>query len=59
MKFLLIPTSEDAKTIEIDTTSKKQEDELKRSLELGTTVYFQKKEYFVDEVLKQKDGDVD
>lgn len=59
MKFLLIPTDEDAKTIEIDTTSKKQEDELKRSLELGTTVYFQKKEYFVDEVLKQKDGDVD
>lgn len=58
MKFLLIPTDEDAKTIEIDTTSKKQEDELKRSLELGTTVYFQKKEYFVDEVLKQKDGDV-
>ena len=59
MKFLLIPTDEDAKTIEIDTTSKKQEDELKRSLELGTTVYFQKKEYFVDEVLKQKDGDID
>lgn len=59
MKFLLIPTDEDAKTIEIDTTSKRQEDELKRSLELGTTVYFQKKEYFVDEVLKQKDGDVD
>lgn len=59
MKFLLIPTDEGAKTIEIDTTSKKQEDELKRSLELGTTVYFQKKEYFVDEVLKQKDGDVD
>ena len=59
MKFLLIPTDEDAKTIEIETTSKKQEDELKRSLELGTTVYFQKKEYFVDEVLKQKDGDVD
>lgn len=59
MKFLLIPTDEDAKTVEIDTTSKKQEDELKRSLELGTTVYFQKKEYFVDEVLKQKDGDVD
>lgn len=59
MKFLLIPTDEEAKTIEIDTTSKKQEDELKRSLELGTTVYFQKKEYFVDEVLKQKDGDVD
>lgn len=59
MKFLLIPTDEDAKTIEIDTTSKKQEDELKRSLELGTTVYFQKKEYFVDEVLRQKDGDVD
>lgn len=59
MKFLLIPTDEDAKTVEIETTSKKQEDELKRSLELGTTVYFQKKEYFVDEVLKQKDGDVD
>ena len=59
MKFLLIPTDEDAKTIEIDTTSKKQEDELKRSLELGTTVYFQKKEYFVDEVLKQEDVDVD
>lgn len=59
MKFLLIPTDEDAKTVEIDTTSKKQEDELKRSLELGTTVYFQKKEYFVDEVLKQEDGDVD
>lgn len=59
MKFLLIPTDEDAKTVEVETTSKKQEDELKRSLELGTTVYFQKKEYFVDEVLKQKDGDVD
>ena len=57
MKFLLIPTDEDAKTVEIDTTSKKQEDELKRSLELGTTVYFQKKEYFVDEVLKQEDVD--
>lgn len=59
MKFLLIPTDENAKTIEIDTTSKKQEDELKRSLELGTTVFFQKKEYFVDEVLKQEDVDVD
>ena len=59
MKFLLIPTDKDGKTVEIDTTSKKQEDELKRSLELGTTVYFQKKEYFVDEVLKQKDVDVD
>lgn len=59
MKFLLIPTDKDAKTVEIETTSKKQEDELKRSLELGTTVYFQKKEYFVDEVLKQKDGDAD
>lgn len=59
MKFLLIPTDEDAKTVEIETTSKKQKDELKRSLELGTTVYFQKKEYFVDEVLKQEDGDVD
>lgn len=59
MKFLLIPTDEDAKTIEIETTSKKQEDELKRSLELGTTVFFQKKEYFVDEVLKQEDVDVD
>jgi hypothetical protein len=55
----LIPTDEDGKTIEIETTSKKQEDELKRSLELGTTVYFQKKEYFVDEVLKQEDGVVD
>lgn len=59
MKFLLIPTDEDAKTIEIETTSKKQEDELKRSLDLGTTVFFQKKEYFVDEVLKQEDVDVD
>lgn len=59
MKFLLIPTDEDGKTIEIDTTSKKQEDELKKSLELGTTVFYRRREYFVDEALKEGEDDVD
>ena len=59
MKFLLIPTDKDGKTVEIDTTSKKQEDELKKSLELGTTVFYRQREYFVDEVLKEGEDDVD
>lgn len=59
MKFLLIPTDEDGKTVEIDTTSKKQEDELKKSLELGTTVFYRRREYFVDEALKEGEDDVD
>ena len=58
MKFLLIPVDGYEKAIEL--TSKKREEELKRAVELGTTILFYHKEYYVDELPEEKKGgDVD